>query len=133
MTRTYVKGLPLHKVKKMYEAVKEAQRASLSALRPEKTGKEVYEISAEVIKKHGFDVGKKGYIHSLGHGLGVDIHEEPNLGPHSNKVLKPGHVVAVEPGLYYEDLGGIRIEDTVVITEDGHENLTNYPQNWIIQ
>lgn len=133
MTRTYVKGDPLHKeVRKMYAAVAEAQRASLAALRPGISGKEAYEISANVIREHGFDVGEKGYIHSLGHGLGVEVHEAPNLSPRSDVVLEPGHVVTVEPGLYYPEWGGVRIEDTVVITEDGHQNLTNYPQNWQI-
>jgi len=116
----------------MYEAVQDAQRASLRELRPGMTGKEAYEISADVIRKHDFDVGERGYTHSLGHGLGVDVHEAPALSVRSLTVLKPGHVVTVEPGLYYEDLGGVRIEDTVVLTEAGCENLTNYPQNWHI-
>ena len=132
MTRTYVKGEPSEKVQKMHAAVEEAQRASLAALKPGVSTKEVYEISAELIREYGFDVGETGYMHSLGHGLGVAVHELPNLSLRSDAVLEPGHVVTIEPGLYYPEWGGVRIEDAVVITEEGHENLTNYPQNWII-
>lgn len=133
MTRTYVKGEPSDEARKMYAAVKEGHEASLRALRPGLPCREVYEVSAQIIRDHGFDVGEKGYTHSLGHGLGVAIHEAPNLSLRSEAVLEPGHVVTIEPGLYYPEIGGVRIEDTVVITEDGYENLTNYPQNWLIQ
>lgn len=132
MTRTYVKGEANEETTKMYEAVATAQRAALEALRPGMAGVDAFEVSAQVIREAGFDVGEKGYIHGLGHGLGVAIHEAPNLGPRSETVLEPGHVVTVEPGLYYPERGGVRIEDTVVITENGCENLTNYPQNWRI-
>ncbi|MDC1205303.1 Xaa-Pro peptidase family protein [Candidatus Pacebacteria bacterium] len=132
MTRTYVKGEPSEEMQKMYTAVSKAQKASLFALAPGKSCKEVYEVSAKIIKEHGYDVGRIGYIHSLGHGLGVDIHEAPNLSLRSKAVLEVGNVVTIEPGLYYKNVGGVRIEDTVVITEDGYQNLTNYPQNWII-
>lgn len=133
MTRTYVKGELKHpEVQKMYEAVLEAHEASLRALRSGAARKAVYEISADVIKAAGFDVGEKGYTHSLGHGLGVAIHEAPNLSPRSEGVLEVGHVVTVEPGLYYPAWGGVRIEDTVVITENGYENLTNYPKKLFI-
>lgn len=132
MTRTYVKGETSETVKKMYAAVSEAQHASLAALGPGVSTKSVYEISAQVIRDHGFDVGEKGYTHSLGHGLGVAIHEFPNLSPRSDTTLEVGHVVTVEPGLYYPEHGGVRIEDTVVITEGGYENLTNYQQNWLL-
>lgn len=132
MTRTYVKGEPSESVQKMYEAVREAKRASLAALKPGISTQSVYEISADVIRKRGFDVGEKGYIHSLGHGLGIEVHELPTMSPRSDAVLESGNVVTIEPGLYYPEYGGIRIEDTVVITEDGYENLTNYPQKWHI-
>lgn len=132
MTRTYVKGEVRGQVEKMYAAVAEAQNAVLRVLAPGMTGREAHEISANAIKAAGFDVGEKGYIHSLGHGIGIDIHEAPTLSLRSDTVLQPGHVVTVEPGLYYPDIGGVRIEDAVVITENGCENLTNYRQHWRI-
>ena len=85
MTRTYVKGEPSPDIKNMYEAVQEAQQKSLVALKPGVTGREAFEISAEVIRRRGFDVGEKGYIHSLGHGLGVDVHEAPSLSAGSGR------------------------------------------------
>jgi Xaa-Pro aminopeptidase len=133
MTRTYVKGEPSPEVARMYKAVKESHDRSLEALKPGVSGKEVYEMSAEVIRSVGFDVGEKGYVHSLGHGVGVSVHEAPLLSPRSNDVLEVGNVVTVEPGLYYPEYGGIRIEDTVLITEDGYEILTKYETPWVIE
>lgn len=133
MTRTYVKGQPRKELQAMYTAVSEAKAASLDALRPGMPTKELYEVSASVIRKHGFDVGEKGYIHSLGHGVGVSVHEAPSLAPQSDEVLEPGNVVTIEPGLYYPDIGGVRIEDTVVVTKDGHLNVTDHPERWIIE
>ncbi len=135
MTRTYVKGVPMHEeIEKMYHAVLAAQENSLKALRPGVESAMPYEISAGIIERAGFGVGEKGYIHSLGHGLGVAVHEEPRLSSKSPGELQVGQVVTVEPGLYYPEWGGVRIEDTVVITEDGYENLTNYPKdNWLIK
>lgn len=132
MTRTYVKGDVSDEIAALYAAVAEAQASALAVLQPGLSYQEAYEESAEVIREHGFDVGDIGYIHSLGHGLGVELHEAPTLGPNSEGVLQIGEVVTIEPGLYYPDLGGVRIEDTVVITEDGYENLTNHPQHWHI-
>ena len=132
VTRTYVKGKPSKEIMRMYDAVSKAEQAALVALRPGATTRSIYEVAATVIREHGFDVGEKGFIHSLGHGLGVAVHELPNLSPRSDEVLEPGHVITIEPGLYYPEWGGVRIEDTVVITEDGYEDLTNYPKNWLI-
>jgi len=132
MTRTYVKGDVSDVIKDLYEAVAAAQRASLAVLRPGLSCKEVYEVSAGTIREHGFDVGEKGYIHSLGHGIGVDVHEAPTLSARSNATLEVGNVITIEPGLYYPEIGGVRIEDSVVITEDGYETLTPHPQNWHI-
>lgn len=132
MTRTYVKGTAHEDIVRMYEAVQKAHAASLEAVSPGKSCKELYEISAQVIHDAGFDVGEKGYIHSLGHGLGIDVHEAPTVGPNSTHVLEAGNVITIEPGLYYPKRGGVRIEDAIVVTDSGYKNLTNYPQNWLI-
>ncbi len=132
MTRTYVKGQPSAKAEAMYAAVADAQTNALAALMPGVAAADIDKLSRDVILQHGFDVNEAGYIHSLGHGLGMSVHEKPNLSARSDAVLEPGQVVTIEPGLYYPEWGGVRIEDTVVITESGFENLTNFESNWII-
>ena len=133
MTRTYVKGEPSTEIRKMYEAVENSQRLSREALKPGISGTEAYEISAKAIKDAGFEVGKKGYVHSLGHGVGIDVHESPRLGLKAADTIEQGNVVTVEPGLYYNDIGGVRIEDTVAITEDGCRVLTSHESDWVIK
>lgn len=132
MTRTYTKGNPSEKIRRMHEAVKEAQDAAFALIRPGATTKSVFETSADAIREAGFDVGDKGYIHSLGHGLGLELHEALSAGPNSNDILEIGHVLTVEPGLYYPEEGGVRIEDVIVVTEQGFENLTQYPRELVI-
>jgi Xaa-Pro aminopeptidase len=124
MTRTYVKGVPSEQVTRMYEAVRDAQSAGIRAIRPGALAKDVYEAAAKIIRERGFDVGEKGFIHSLGHGVGLDVHETPLLSATSKDVLEPGMVVTVEPGLYYPERGGVRLEDMFVVTENGSEKLT---------
>lgn len=126
MTRTYVKGTPTEQVLKMYKGVKRAQDEAIAAIKPGVPAKEIHDISVRAIEKAGFDTGEKGYTHGLGHGLGLAVHESPMLSGRSNAILKVGNVVTVEPGLYYPEWGGVRLEDVVVVTKDGCENLTNY-------
>lgn len=132
MTRTYLKGTPSPKATKMYEAVKNAQDKALDLVKPGASAKDIHDAAAKVIKSAGFDVGKKGFIHSLGHGLGLDVHEAPSISSSSIDVLEVGNVITIEPGLYYPEYGGVRLEDVVVVTENGFENLTNYPRSFIM-
>ncbi len=135
MTRTVVKGKPTAEAKKMYAAVLEANLKAQAKIKAGVTGAEVHQVAADILLKHGFKTGKsgknkgrlEGYIHSTGHGLGLDVHEPPSVSP-AGGVLKPGHVVTVEPGLYYKKWGGIRIEDVVYVTPTGSEPLTHFPR-----
>jgi Xaa-Pro aminopeptidase len=132
MTRTVVKGTPSVELKRMYRAVLKGQRLAISLIRDGVKAKEVHQAVVELFKKLGFETGnidgkQQGFIHSTGHGLGLEIHEPPRIGP-GDDILREGNVVTVEPGLYYERLGGIRIEDVVVVKKDGCVNLTRYPK-----
>jgi len=136
MTRTVVRGTPPSAVERMWEAVLEAQQAGLDTVKPGINGRDVHFACCDVFKKHGFGSLAKPYrdiqsdarfIHGTGHGLGLEIHEFPRVSE-ADVVLEVGDVVTVEPGLYDPKLGGIRIEDLVVVTEDGCRNLTTLPK-----
>jgi len=116
-TRTYWIGdKPTDRFRTVLEAVQEAQRQAIAALRPGLTGAEVHQIAVNCFAARGM---ANAFTHSLGHGVGLETHEEPRLGPRSKTVLKPGMIVTVEPGLYYPGWGGVRWEHMVLITEDG--------------
>ena len=120
-TRTYATGAVSDELRDLYDLVLRAQLASLDAVRPGPEGRAVDAVARELIAAagHGDHFG-----HGLGHGVGLDVHEAPRLGVTGTDVLAPGQVVTVEPGVYVADLGGVRIEDLVVVTEDGHEALS---------
>lgn len=131
-TRTVVKGKASVKLKKMFEAVREGQEIGFRMIREGVNAREVHQKIHEYFESLGFKTGllngrMQGFFHGTGHGLGLDIHEFPRVGG-VNEILKAGHVVTVEPGLYYEDAGGIRLEDVVVVTKNGCRNLTKYPK-----
>lgn len=128
MTRTVVFGKASEEQKKIYETVRLAQETGLGAIRPGITGKEADGAARKVIEDAGFG---KYFGHSLGHGVGLEIHELPNLSPMSEIVLRPGMVVTCEPGIYVPEFGGVRIEDMVCVTEDGYENFTHLAKELI--
>lgn len=132
MSRTYVKGRASETAIRMYEAVQEAQEAAFARIRPGIAGSEVHEAAAEVIRKKGFETGEKGFIHGLGHGVGLEVHEGPGVGPLSKEMLETGNVITVEPGLYYEEWGGVRLEDVVAVTENGCERLSSHSRTFLI-
>ena len=137
MTRTFVKGEPNDTVAEWYDLTQEAKAAAFDALEPGATGTDVHDAVCDVYEDAGLPTLRSdertetGFIHSTGHGVGLDIHEGPSLSPRGEE-LKPGHVVTVEPGLYDPEFGGVRIEDIAVVTEDGYENFTDYPEDLVV-
>jgi Xaa-Pro aminopeptidase len=121
MTRTVFLGRPPKKILQMYRAVREAQEAAKNAIRPRVEAGSIDRAAREVLRKHDL---ASYFTHSTGHGLGLEVHEMPRLGGGERTLLEEGMVVTVEPGVYLEGLGGIRIEDDVVVTSHGAQDLT---------
>ncbi|TKX73813.1 aminopeptidase P family protein [Halorubrum sp. GN11_10-6_MGM] len=132
MTRTFCVGEPDETLRDWYDLTEQALDAALDAVEPGVTGEDVHAAACEVYEAAGEPTFRTdpetetGFIHSTGHGIGLDVHESPRLAS-GGEELEPGHVITVEPGLYDPEVGGVRIEDLVVVTEDGYENLTEYP------
>ena len=127
MTRTVVIGHASVEQKNIYDIVLRAQEAALAAIRPGIMGCEVDEAARKVISAAGYG---HCFGHGLGHSVGLMIHEMPCFSPKDETVLEPGMVITVEPGIYIEGAYGVRIEDLVVVTEDGCRNLTHAPKDW---
>ena len=125
MTRTLHVGRPPAEARRVYEAVREAQQAALEAVRPGQTVKEVDAAARKLLHKLGLG---KYFTHSTGHGLGLEIHEAPRVAAGQAEILRPGMVITVEPGIYLPRKFGVRIEDTVVVSERGCEILTKCPK-----
>ena len=134
ITRTFVKGTVSDEIKKMYDAVYEAQTTAVKMIKPGVERSDVHQACIDIFLARGYHAGDKGFTHGTGHGLGIDLHEAPYVRGASevSGVFEPGHVVTVEPGLYYPEIGGIRIEDVVWVTEDGNDNLTTYHKDYHI-
>ena len=124
MTRTLVVGNVSDKQKRIHETVRVAQERAFERIRPGVTGKEVDAAARKYIETADFG---EFFVHGLGHGLGLEVHEPPTLNRVSKDVLAPGNVVSDEPGIYMVGYGGIRIEDTVLVKENGAEKLTSGP------
>jgi Xaa-Pro aminopeptidase len=121
LTRTFIFGKPSPKQKRIYEIVKEAQQKAFEKIKAGVKTRDVDAAARKVIEKAGFG---KYFIHGLGHGVGLDIHEAPRLNPESKEQLKTGNVITIEPGIYIVNYGGVRIEDTVLVHKDRAEKLT---------
>ena len=129
MTRTVAVGFATDEMKNVYDTVLKAQNNCLANIRSGINCKDGDEFARSIIRDAGFG---QYFTHSTGHGVGVEIHEFPNLSPASDSILQVGNIVTVEPGIYIPEKFGVRIEDMALITENGCENLTNAPKNLII-
>ncbi|MDH3982497.1 MAG: M24 family metallopeptidase, partial [Kiritimatiellaceae bacterium] len=114
-------------LKNIYNAVKAAQAAALRAVKPGTCADEIHALCKKVFEQRRFQTSERngthvGFIHGTGHGVGLDIHEFPRVGT-SGEMLEEGNVITIEPGLYYPGVGGVRIEDTVVVTDSGYKML----------
>jgi Xaa-Pro aminopeptidase len=132
LSRTVVRGRASERLKKIYATVQDGQKIGFDLIRDGVNGKEVHEKILDLFAARGFRTGKingrmQGFFHGTGHGLGLDIHEAPRIAP-VDATLKSGHVVTVEPGLYYLGVGGVRLEDVVLVQPDGNRNLTECRQ-----
>ncbi len=137
MTRTFVRGEPPEEARRMYAAVLEAQEAALAIIGPGVNGRDVHEKVSDILHERGYKTTKhdarpgepltEGFFHGTGHGVGLEVHEAPRISV-ADEELKPGDVVTVEPGVYEPGVGGVRIEDLVVVTEEGCRNLTRFPK-----
>ena len=135
MTRVFVVGTPSDELLEYHKLCLEALERSVAAVKPGVPGSELHKISCDVFEEHGYptlrskqpgEVLQDGFYHSLGHGVGLEVHEEPTLGRGPGELVA-GDVIAVEPGLYRNGYGGCRLEDLVLVTENGGEVLTDYP------
>jgi Xaa-Pro aminopeptidase len=134
MSRTVVRGTPSPELKRLYKTVLDAQEEAITKIKDGADGKRIHQGICSRFEKAGYKTGlvngrMQGYFHGTGHGVGLDIHEMPRIS-RTGSLLQEGHVVTVEPGLYYPGLGAVRIEDMVLVTKDGCRNLTNSPKTF---
>lgn len=137
MTRTFLKGRPTEAQRQLVSAVQTAQKAALAAITSGVKGEVVHAAACRSFEESGYRTERRGkgfvgFIHSTGHGLGLEVHEAPRVSVNAGK-LKAGHVITVEPGLYYPGIGGCRIEDVVRVTKDGYEPLSSFHNRWVIR
>ena len=130
MSRTVIRGKVSAELKRLYGAVKDAQEDAIDKIKDGADGMKIHQGICARFEKAGYKTGlvngrMQGYFHGTGHGVGLDIHEAPRIS-RTGSLLQEGHVVTVEPGLYYPGLGAVRIEDMVLVTKDGCRNLTNF-------
>ena len=131
MSRTVVKGKASSRLKKAYQTVLEGQQIAYKKIKDGVDGKDIHNAIQDYFKQKGFITrkGKKrmeGFFHGTGHGVGLDVHEHPRISI-TSCILKTGHMFTVEPGLYYPGMGGVRLEDVVLVTKTGRKKLTQSP------
>jgi Xaa-Pro aminopeptidase len=131
ITRTVVRGRASEAVKKLYDTVLHGQKIAFQKIGAGTSTREIHQCVQQFFKQRGYTTGKRdgrmeGFFHGTGHGLGLEVHEAPRMGATSTGKLKAGQVVTVEPGLYYPEVGGVRLEDVALVTAGGARNLTRF-------
>jgi Xaa-Pro aminopeptidase len=131
ITRTVVRGRASEAARKLYDTVLRGQLLAFKKIRADMPTTEIHAAILELFDQAGYKTGRRngrmqGFFHGTGHGLGLEIHEAPRIGSSSRGVLKPGHVVTVEPGLYFPEIGGVRLEDVALVTQRNPRNLTQF-------
>jgi len=131
ITRTIVRGRANEAVKKLYDTVLHGQKIGFEKIRAKTPTADVHKAVQKFFIQQGYKTGKhngrmEGFFHGTGHGLGLEIHEAPRMGASSTEMLRADHVVTVEPGLYYPEIGGVRLEDVALVTASGAKNLTRF-------
>ena len=137
VTRTFLKGHPSDQQKRLYDAVKSAHDMAINMVCDSASSDSITSKVINFFKNIGFKTDIRsstpsGMFHSLGHGIGLDIHERPKIG-FNGDILKSGMTITIEPGLYYRGIGGVRVEDDLLVKADGHELLTNIPYEFAIE
>ena len=131
MTRTVSRGEPSGSVREIYETVSQAVKIAELGVREGVSGSSLYQSVHDFFEELGFHSDSEGFTHSLGHGVGLEVHENPSLSPAGHELLS-GNVITIEPGLYYRDIGGVRIENMGIVKKNGFERLTNFSQELVI-
>ncbi len=131
ITRTVVKGRASEAVRKLYDTVERGQDVAFEAMRHNMRTADIHQKVQDLFASEGYKTGRQngrmqGFFHGTGHGVGMEIHEAPRMGSNSKDKLLTGHVVTIEPGLYYSGLGGVRLEDMAQVTSNGPRNLTKF-------
>ncbi len=140
LSRTVCIGKPSARLQKMYDAVLKAQELAISMIKPKAKGVDIQNAVDALFNEKGYKTSGKGkefkfaqgFVHSLGHGVGKKIHQKPRISRRSTDVLKVEDIITIEPALYYPGIGGIRIEDMLIVTKNGSKNLTRFPKTFII-
>lgn len=131
MTRTVSRGEPSMEVCEMYGTLRDAKQLAISRTRAGVAGSDLYQAVVNYFKDHGYHSDTRGFVHNLGHGVGLQVHELPTVGP-AGKELETGNVITIEPGLYYPESGGVRLEDIGAVTKKGFTNFTRFPEELIL-
>jgi Xaa-Pro aminopeptidase len=131
MTRTVSKGKPSQEIIDMYNTLREAKQLGISKVKAGVSGAAVHQSVVDFFTERGYESNTKGFIHNLGHGVGLQVHELPTVGP-AGTALEAGNVITIEPGLYYPGTGGVRLEDIGAVTSRGFDKFTNFPEELIL-